>query len=79
MEDCRSSPCVGQIQGLLLLLMDQDSDAVSQLRRLLEEHVPDVASGVVRVRGLARKVGIRSLIVVEASDPAVYAVGAVVG
>ena len=59
--------------------MNQDSEAVRQLRRLLEKHVPDVVSGVVRIRGIARKVGVRSIVIVEAHDPAVDSVGAVVG
>ena len=46
---------------------------------MLEKHVPDIASGVVQIRGIARKAGIRSIVVVEAHDPAVDSVGAVVG
>ena len=59
--------------------MNQDSDPVGQLRRLLEKHVPDVASGVVQIRGIARKTGVRSIVVVEAHDPAVDPIGTVVG
>ena len=59
--------------------MNEDSDPVRQVRQLLEKYVPDIASGVVRVRGIARKAGVRSIVVVQADDPAVDSVGAVVG
>ena len=59
--------------------MNQDADSVRQLRRLLEKHVPPIASGVVQIRGIARKAGVRSIIVVQAHDPAVDPVGSVVG
>jgi hypothetical protein len=41
--------------------------------------VPDIAAGIVQVRGIATKVGVRSIVVVEAHDPAVDSVGAGVG
>jgi N utilization substance protein A len=61
------------------MLMNRDTDDAGQLRELLVTHVPEVASGVVEIRGIARKVGTRSLVIVDARDPAVDAVGAVVG
>jgi transcription termination/antitermination protein NusA len=61
------------------MAMNENSDAVGQLRRLLDKYVPAVASGVVQVRGIARKAGVRSIVVVQAHDPAVDSVGAVVG
>lgn len=59
--------------------MNQDADSVGQLRRLLEKHVPDIASGVVQIRGIAGKAGVRSIVVVYAPDKAVDPVGSVVG
>ncbi|MGH7723143.1 MAG: transcription termination factor NusA [Candidatus Dormibacteria bacterium] len=49
------------------------------LRLLLEQEVPEVASGQVLVRGIVREAGRRSKVAVEAADPAVDARGACIG
>jgi transcription antitermination factor NusA-like protein len=74
-----ASPCGRLARGLLLIYMGQDSDDVGQLRRLLEEQIPEIASGVVQIRGLARNAGRHSMVVVGAHDAAVDVVAAVVG
>lgn len=47
--------------------------------RLLEAEVPEVASGTVQVRAIAREPGLRTKVAVSSSDPGVDAVGACVG
>lgn len=54
----------------------RDNDEV---RRLLGEHVPEIASGVVEIVGIARETGRRVMIVVHASDSGVCSVSACVG
>jgi len=49
------------------------------VRRILAREVPEIASGVVVVKGIARRPGKRTKIWVLTSDPAIDAVGAVVG
>jgi len=49
------------------------------LRRLLEQEVPELASGQVLVRAMAREPGRRSKVAVEAAQPGVDPVGACIG
>jgi N utilization substance protein A len=49
------------------------------LRRLLELEVPEIAEGVVEIKGVAREAGARSKIAVASRDPNVDPVGACVG
>ena len=49
------------------------------LRRLLEQEVPELADGRVRIRALAREPGRRSKVAVEATDPALDPEGACIG
>ncbi len=49
------------------------------LRRLLEQEVPELASGAVTVRAMAREPGRRSKVAVEAAQPGVDPVGACIG
>lgn len=49
------------------------------LRRLLEQEVPELASGQVTVRAMAREPGRRSKVAVEAAQPGVDPVGACIG
>jgi N utilization substance protein A len=49
------------------------------LRRLLEQEVPELASGAVTVRALAREPGRRSKVAVEAAQPGIDPVGACIG
>lgn len=59
--------------------MDRGSNEISEIRLLLDKHVPEIASGVVEVRGIARRPGVRTIILMAGSDPSVDVVGAVVG
>jgi N utilization substance protein A len=59
--------------------MDQDSGDVARVRGLIEATVPEIESGVVEIRGIARKPGSRCILVVSARDQSVDAVGVVVG
>ena len=49
------------------------------LKRLLELEIPEIADGVVEIRGIAREAGARSKVAVLAHDPNVDPVGACVG
>ncbi|HZS14293.1 MAG TPA: transcription termination/antitermination protein NusA [Candidatus Dormibacteraeota bacterium] len=49
------------------------------LRRLLEQEVPELASGQVLVRAMAREPGRRSKVAVEAGQPGIDPVGACIG
>lgn len=49
------------------------------LRRLLEQEVPELASGQVVVRAMAREPGRRSKVAVEAAQPGIDPVGACIG
>ncbi len=59
--------------------MDEGSDDVMRLRQVLESNVPEICSGVVQIRGIARRAGVRSVVVVSAGELSIDAVGAVVG
>jgi N utilization substance protein A len=50
-----------------------------EVRRLLNEHVPEIASGVVEIKGIAREAGRHVIIVVHAQDGSVCPVGSCVG
>lgn len=49
------------------------------LRRLLEQEVPELSSGQVTVRAMAREPGRRSKVAVEATQPGIDPVGACIG
>ncbi len=60
--------------------MDAHSQETEVVRHLFQKHVPEVASGVVEIRGIAREVGVLSVLVVYSADGAVFdTVGACVG
>ncbi|MDO4550917.1 MAG: transcription termination factor NusA [Planctomycetia bacterium] len=49
------------------------------ITRLFEREIPEVADGVIEIRNVARKPGVRSKVAVDCRDPRVDAVGACVG
>jgi len=49
------------------------------VRRLLEAEVPEIKSGAVAIKAIAREPGLRSKVAVHAEDPSIDAVGACVG
>jgi len=59
--------------------MNTHSDDNELIRRLFREHVPEVASGVVEVKSIAREPGQRTIVAVHASDPSICPVGSCVG
>jgi N utilization substance protein A len=59
--------------------MDADSADTEQIWTLLREHVPEVTSGRVKVLGISRERGTRSVLAVAGNDRRVDPVGAVVG
>jgi transcription termination/antitermination protein NusA len=52
---------------------------IAKVRRLFRYHVPEIASGAVRIRGIAREVGKETIVAVQATKDGVCAVGACVG
>jgi N utilization substance protein A len=59
--------------------MNSHPEDIDEVRRLFHEHVPEVASGLVEIRGLVRHPGNRSILAVSSKDPAVDPIGACVG
>jgi transcription termination/antitermination protein NusA len=54
-------------------------DPDGRIAALFAREVPEIASGVVSIRALARLPGVRTKIAVESGDPAVDALGACMG
>ena len=52
---------------------------IEQIWRLLRKHVPEVTSGVIKVLGISRERGSRSILAVASNDPRGDPVGGVVG
>lgn len=52
---------------------------VGLLKRLFELEVPEIAEGIVEIKGIAREAGFRTKIAVSSNDPKVDPVGACVG
>ena len=59
--------------------MNSHSDETETIRRLFAKHVPEVVSGTVEIRGVARHVGERSVVAVGSKQASVDTVGACVG
>jgi len=59
--------------------MNSQPDEVEEARRLLHEHVPEVASGALEIKGIARERGYRTIVAVHSKDSNVNAVGACIG
>lgn len=60
--------------------METPSDDIETVRRLFHEQVPEVASGLIEIRGIARKPGVLSMLVVHSSlMPPLDTVGTCVG
>lgn len=49
------------------------------LQRLFEQEVPEIAEGVIEIKGIAREAGHRSKVAVYSSDPRIDCVGACIG
>jgi N utilization substance protein A len=59
--------------------MASQSDETAAVLRLFQKHVPEIVSGAIEIRGIAREPGNRTLVAVESKAPAVDAVGACTG
>ena len=55
------------------------SDGSEEVRRLFYEQVPELASGVVEIKAIARERGRRSKLAVHSNDPTVDPIGTLVG
>lgn len=54
-------------------------DEIEEVRRLFHKHVPQVASGVIEIKGIARERGQRTIISVYSTDSSVDPVACCVG
>ena len=54
-------------------------DGSEEIRRLFREQVPELASGIVEIKALARERGRRSMLAVSSTNPSVDPVGSCVG
>ena len=59
--------------------MNAGSNENAEIRRLFSEHIPEVASGVVELKSIARVTGQRTMVAVQSSDPGICPVGSCVG
>jgi N utilization substance protein A len=59
--------------------VNTDPEDIEQVWKLLRTHVPEVASGVIRVVGISRQHGLRCVLAVASNDTLIDPVGAVVG
>jgi N utilization substance protein A len=59
--------------------MHSESNEAELIWRLLRKHVPEVTSGVIKVMGIVREPGKRSILAVASSDPKCDPVGTCVG
>lgn len=59
--------------------MSTASKDIAKVRRLFRYHVPEIASGVVKIRGIAREVGKETIVAVQATKDGVCPVGSCVG
>jgi N utilization substance protein A len=59
--------------------MNSNPDDTEPIRRLFEQHVPEVASGKVEIRGIVREPGNRSILAVAPKNSSIDAVGSCVG
>ena len=55
------------------------TDGSEEVRQLFMKQVPELASGVVQIRGIVRERGFRTMIAVSSTDSAVDPVGSLVG
>lgn len=59
--------------------MDAQSNDCEEVRRFLHEHVPEVGSGAIEIKGIARARGKRTIIAVYSTDERVDSVASCVG
>jgi len=55
--------------------MNPDASGTQEIRNLFDRHVPEIASALVEIRGIARDRGVRSVVAVSSNDPGIDAVG----
>jgi transcription termination/antitermination protein NusA len=59
--------------------MHSQPGEIEEVRRLFREHVPEVASGLVQIKGIARAPGKRVIVAVHSADASVDPIGSCVG
>jgi N utilization substance protein A len=59
--------------------MNDDSNDTEVIWKLLRKHVPEMRSGLIKVLGIAREPGQRSVLAVASNDPRIDAVGTCIG
>lgn len=84
----RERYAMGERMKALLLLVEKDSRNAGMylsrshpkfLKKLFELEVPEIASGTVEIKAMAREAGSRAKIAVASNDPAIDPVGSMVG
>jgi N utilization substance protein A len=55
------------------------TDEAEQIARLFAQEVPEIAAGIVEIKAIARKPGVRSKLALQSRSPRVDALGACVG
>ncbi len=55
------------------------TDEAEQIARLFAQEVPEIAAGIVEIKAIARKPGVRSKLALQSRSPHVDALGACVG
>lgn len=59
--------------------MRPQSDEIEEVRRLLHEHVPEIANGIVEIKGIERVRGMRVIVAVHSEDSQVNPVWSCIG
>jgi N utilization substance protein A len=59
--------------------MHSQPEDIEEVRRLFHEHVPEMASGVIEIKGIARAAGKRAIVAVHSTSENVDPVGSCVG
>jgi N utilization substance protein A len=55
--------------------MNPDASGTQEIRDLFDRKVPEIASALVEIRGIARERGFQSVVAVSSKDPGIDAVG----
>ena len=67
------------VEGFIFEAMEPNAESSAVIQKLLQQHVPEIVSGAVAIRGIAREPGKCTMIAVESKVPTVDAVGACTG
>jgi N utilization substance protein A len=63
----------------MIIAMHAPTDGTDEVRGLFHEHIPEVASGVIEIKAIARARGKRAIVAVHSTDNRIDPVGSCVG